>query len=296
MKEVVWTQWADLLVPEGFVSLSPSNCDLDKDDLSEITFYVPQYMGGRRYLEYSKKMPNLRYLQMPNAGVDDAMSYVRPGITLCNARGVHDASTAELAVGLAITARRGFADFAVAQKKGEWAHKRYSSFNDSNIAIIGNGSIANTIKKYLTNFDVTITMFSKSGKNNSELISTLPTKIAEYDVIFLAVPLTDDTRGLLSKELISKMKIGATLVNVARGPVVDTEAMIAALNTGHISAGLDVTDPEPLPANHPLWTAKNCIISPHVGGDSTAFDSRCKKLVEDQLARLSRGEALINII
>jgi len=92
------------------------------------------------------------------------------------------------------------------------------------------------------------------------------------------------------------MKDGSVLVNVARGPIVNTEALIAELNSGRISAGLDVTNPEPLPSDHPLWSAKNCIITPHVGGDSSAFESRGKTLVEDQLKLLARGVQLENIV
>lgn len=296
MTEVIWTQWDDLKVPAGFKKLSPSNCPLDSSDLSEITFYVPKYMSGREGLEYSKKMISLKTLQMPNAGFEDALPYVRVGMTLCNARGVHDASTAELAVGLAIAARRGFADFAMAQIDGKWAHKRYQSLSDSNIAIIGGGSIGQTLRKYLSVFDVQITNFSRSGGNGSKKIQDFDRDIATFDIIFLTLPLNEDSRYFINKSRISAMKNGATLVNVARGAIVETDALISALNQGKISAGLDVTDPEPLPIDHPLWSAKNCVITPHVGGDSTAFDSRCKGLVEEQLQRLARGERLINIV
>lgn len=296
MSEVVWTQWAELQVPEGFTKMSPENCPLDNSDLSKITFYVPTYMSGKSGLEYSRTMGSLKVLQMPNAGYEDALPYLRDGVILCNARGVHDDSTAELAIGLAIAARRGFSDFAKAQAAGEWAHKRYNSFNDTNIAIIGSGSIGQTLRKYLEVFDVKVTNYSRSGANGSTLISELDRNISQYDIIFLVLPLNQDSQNLMDSKRINAMKPGATLVNVARGQIVDTAALIGALNAGKISAGLDVTDPEPLPTGHPLWQAKNCVITPHVGGDSTAFDSRCKKLVENQLLRLANGEALINVV
>jgi len=162
MSEIVWTQWDDLDIPSGFTKLSPISTPLDSADLSQITFYVPQYMGGRSALEYSRKMTSLKYLQVPNAGYDDAIEYLTSGVTLCNARGVHDASTAELAMGLAITARRGFSDFASAQQSGIWAHKRYPSFNDSNIAIIGAGSISTMLQRYLAPYDVNVEIFPEA--------------------------------------------------------------------------------------------------------------------------------------
>ena len=296
MKHVIWSQWDDLVVPDGYTRLSPANCDLSNADLSEITFYVPTYMSGRAGLLPSQKMENLQILQMPNAGYDDALEFVRPGMTLCNARGVHDASTAELAVGLALAVRRGFYDFVRAQDRGEWLHRRYASLNDSNIAIVGFGAIGQTLAKYLGVYDVTITGYSRSGSDGSKKMSELDKDISSYDIIFLILPLNDESRDLFNAERLSKMKDGSLLVNVARGPIVNTDALVAELNSKRIFAGLDVTDPEPLPADHPLWKAPNCIIAPHVGGDSTAFEPRGKRLVEQQLARIASGEGLANIV
>ena len=296
MSHVVWTQWDDLKVPAGYTRLSPANFDLDTEDLSKITFYVPTYMSGRKGLLYTEKMSKLEILQVPNAGYDDALEFLRPGMTLCNARGVHDASTAELAVGLSIAVRRGFNDFVRAQDRGEWIHRRYASLNDSKIAIIGFGSIGKTVAKYLSVYDVEITGYSRSGSDGSKKISELDNEIGTYDIIILVLPLTDESRNMFDAARLAKMKDGALLVNVARGPIVNTEALLAELNAKRLFAGLDVTDPEPLPGDHPLWKAPQCIIAPHVGGDSTAFESRGQRLVEEQLARLASGAGLENII
>ena len=296
MSHVVWTQWDDLKVPAGYTRLSPANFDLDTEDLSKITFYVPTYMSGRKGLLYTEKMSNLEILQVPNAGYDDALEFLRPGMTLCNARGVHDASTAELAVGLSIAVRRGFNDFVRAQDAGEWIHRRYASLNDSKIAIIGFGSIGKTVAKYLSVYDVEVTGYSRSGSDGSKKISELDDEIGTYDIIILVLPLTDESRNMFDAARLAKMKDGALLVNVARGPIINTEALLAELNSKRLFAGLDVTDPEPLPGDHPLWKAPQCIIAPHVGGDSTAFESRGQRLVEEQLARLASGAGLENII
>jgi len=299
MSIVIWSQWDDLEVPSNVKRLSPSNTDLltaAEADLAEITFYVPAYMGGKLALEHSRKMPKMEVMQLPNAGYEDAIEYLIPGSILCNARGVHDASTAELAIGLAITARRGFADFMVAQSKGEWAHKRYPSFSDSKIGIVGWGSIGQTLAHNLSSFDVEVIGFSRSGKDGALTMDKLDALLPSLDIVILVLPLNDESKNLFDARRLALLKDGATIVNVARGPIINSEALIAELNSGRITAGLDVTDPEPLPLGHPLWSAKNCIIAPHVGGDSTAFNRRGKKLVEDQIARYAKGEELINIV
>ena len=138
-EHVVWTQWDDLNVPANFKKLSPTNTPAETGDLSEVTFYVPTYMGGYPALELSKKMPKLQVLQVPNAGYDDALEYLRPGITLCNGRGIHNDSTAELAVGLTIASLRGFVEFVRNQDQGEWVNRNHKSINDCKIGIVGSG-------------------------------------------------------------------------------------------------------------------------------------------------------------
>jgi phosphoglycerate dehydrogenase-like enzyme len=139
-------------------------------------------------------------------------------------------------------------------------------------------------------------MFSRSGQNGSIAISELDSYLPKLDFVFIVIPLNDESRNLFDSKKLSLMKDGAVIVNVGRGPIINTEALLKELNSGRIYAGLDVTDPEPLPSDHPLWKAKNLIISPHVGGNSTAFDSRGKKLIESQLKLLSSGQELNNIV
>jgi phosphoglycerate dehydrogenase-like enzyme len=292
----VWTQWDDLTAPAGITLLSPKNFPLDTSDLSQVDFYVPLYMGGAAALSYAAKMPNLKTLQMLNAGYDDALAYLRPGLTLCNARGVHDASTAELAVGLAIASRRGFPEFMREQIAGRWSHHRKSSLSDSKIGIIGYGSIGKKIAQNLSGFEVSITAFTQSGRDGSLTIDQLDSHLPQLDIVILILPLSDSSRHLFNAKRLAAMKDGALLINVARGPVVDTDALVAELNTGRIYAALDVTDPEPLPAGHALWSAKNLLLVPHVGGNSDAFEPRGRALVESQLKLLAAGSPLEHVV
>jgi phosphoglycerate dehydrogenase-like enzyme len=292
----VWTQWDDLTAPAGITLLSPKNFPLDSSDLSQIDFYVPLYMGGAKALSYAAQMPNLKTLQMLNAGYDDALAYLRPGLTLCNARGVHDASTAELAVGLAIASRRGFPEFMREQIAGNWSHHRTSALSDSKVGIIGYGSIGKKIAQNLSGFEVSITAFTQSGRDGSLAIDQLDAHLPNLDIVILILPLSDSSRHLFNAERLAAMKDGALLINVARGPVVETDALVAELNSGRIFAALDVTDPEPLPAGHPLWSAKNLLLVPHVGGNSDAFEPRGRALIESQLKLLAAGSALEHVV
>ena len=292
----VWTQWNDLNLPAGITHAPTDGIAPAAADLESIEFYVPRYMGGPQAIAMVPQMKSLKVIQSPNAGVDDVLKIRPEGVTLCNAAGVHDASTAELAVGLAIASRRGFAPFAIQQQAQHWQHERMPSLSDSKIAIIGFGNIGKTIMKMLSGFEVTVTPFSKSGRDGSLTFDHFDRLLPTFDVIILIVPLTDQTRHLMNAERLAAMKDGAALINVARGGVVDTEALIRELNSGRITAGLDVTDPEPLPDGHPLWSARNVIITPHVGGDSEAFTPRGRKLVEEQLARFAADEPLLHIV
>lgn len=292
----IWTQWDDLTLPAGVTHLPTDGIEPAASDLDKVEFYVPRYMGGPAAIAMIPEMKSLKVIQSPNAGVDDVLKIRPEGVTLCNAAGVHDASTAELAVALSIASRRGFAAFARDQVEHRWGHERMSSLTDSNIAIVGYGNIGKTIAGMLGNFEVTITAFSKSGRDGALTLDNLDRLLPTFDVIILIVPLNDQTHHLMNATRLAAMKDGAALINVARGPVVDTDALIAELNSGRITAGLDVTDPEPLPVGHPLWSAKNVIITPHVGGDSAAFIPRGRKLVEEQIARYASGQPLHHIV
>lgn len=283
-------------MPTGF-TLLPSNGYLPKSqDLEEIEFYVPAYMSGKDPLKIIPGMSTLKIVQSLNAGYEDVLEYLPRGVVLCNAAGVHDASTAELAIALAIGARRGFSKFAVNQQESRWSHSREQSLTDSVVGVVGYGNIGKLIVSVLRNFETTVYPFSRSGSNDSIEMKYFDDYLPKLDLVILIMPLNENSRNFMSADRLSRMKDGASLVNVARGAVVDTDALVRELNSGRITAGLDVTNPEPLPADHQLWKARNVIITPHVGGDSSAFEPRGRRLVEEQLNRLARKENLINIV
>jgi phosphoglycerate dehydrogenase-like enzyme len=292
----IWTQWSDLTIPPGMTHLDTDGFVPSASQLDDIEFYVPSYMGGIKTLEIIPRMKNLKVVHYNQAGYEDILPHIPQGISLCNGSGLHDVSTSELAIGLAISSRRGFAEFMDNQKKGVWHRTRKPALADAHVGIIGYGHIGKRIASLLEMFETTVTAFTRSGSDGSVKISEFDNYLPDLDVIILILPLTADSKNFMNAARIKKMKDGATLVNVARGAIVDTDALVAELHTGRITAGLDVTDPEPLPAGHPLWSAPNVIISPHVGGDSGAFDPRARKMVQGQLARIAKNEPLANQI
>jgi phosphoglycerate dehydrogenase-like enzyme len=230
------------------------------------------------------------------AGYEDILPHIPQGVILCNGTGVHDVSTSELAVGLTIASRRGFSEFMDNQKKGIWLRTTKPALADAHVGIVGYGHIGKRIASLLEMFETKVTAFTRSGSDGSIKIAEFDDYLPKLDVIILILPLTAESKNFMNANRIKKMKDGATLINVARGAIIDTDALVAELHTGRITAGLDVTDPEPLPAGHPLWSAPNVIISPHVGGDSGAFQPRARKLVQEQLARMVKNEPLVNQI
>lgn len=264
--------------------------------VSEVEFYVPPYRFSAADYELVSLMPRLKVVQTVTAGVDHVRPFVPEGVLLCNGRGIHDASTAELAVALVLASMRGIPGFVRAQDRGEWAPVRAQSFADRTVMILGYGSVGEAIERRLEGFEVDIVRVARSARDGVHGVDELEELLPEADVVILIVPITDETRGLVDAAFLRRMKAGALLVNVARGPVVDTAALLEALNAGHVHAALDVTDPEPIPAGHPLWEAPNLLVSPHVGGASSAMWPRANRLLRRQLQRFAAGEPLGNVM
>jgi phosphoglycerate dehydrogenase-like enzyme len=265
-------------------------------NLSKVGFYVPVYMGTRDSLELIAQMPNLEVVQLLTVGVDAALEYVPEHVSLCNAVGVHDASTAELAVALVLASLRGIDDFARAMPHGEWIHDRRSSLVDRNVLIIGAGGVGQAIAHRLIPFGAEVTLVARSQRPGVVASSELPSLLPEADIVVLAVPLNMHTSGLVDDSFLSRMREGSLLVNVARGGVVDTQALVRHAQQGRIRAALDVTDPEPLPPEHPLWRIPGVLISPHVGGDTSAFLPRARALVEQQISRWRSKDPLMHVV
>jgi phosphoglycerate dehydrogenase-like enzyme len=301
----VWLPWdrpAEFLgeLPKGvevdvFDSYSPS----EPESLAEVEFYVPDYMARNpRVIEVIRDMPSLRVVQTQTAGYENFLPYVPDGVTLCNAHGVHDASTTELAMTLILASYRRIPSAVRAQDRGEWlSYETYDdSLADRTVLIVGYGSIGQTLERRLTPFECEVLRVARQERPGVAAVERLPELLPRADVVVLTTPATPETTRMVDAGFLARMKDGALLVNVSRGVVVDTDALVAELQSGRLRAALDVTDPEPLPAGHPLWSAPNLLITPHRGGASTAFSPRIASLVRDQLTRYVAGEPLANVV
>lgn len=263
-------------------------------DVSEVEFLVPPYMGDPRDLGILRTMPRLSVVQLLTAGYDGALPWIPGGVTLCNAEGVHDASTSELAVGLILASLRGIDDAARAMTTGAWDHGSRVSLADRRVLIVGSGGVGRAIRDRLVPFDVSIRMVARSAREGISGPEELPDLLTQSDIVVIAVPLDDSSRRLVDADFLAQMADGSLLVNVSRGAVADTEAMLNEVS--RLRFALDVTDPEPLPSDHPLWSSPNVLITPHVGGDTSAFLPRARRLVEEQLARWRGGRPLKAVV
>ena len=268
--------------------------DITADDLQRATFFVPIYMGPEANLALMNRMPRLHTCQMLTAGFENALPYLPTGARLYNAAGVHDASTAELAVGLIIANLRGIDEAARDMRLGMWRHRQLPALADKQVLIIGAGGVGEAIRRRLEPFEAEIIMVGRTAREGVSASSELDALLPLADVVILAIPLDDVTTGMVDATFLGRMKDGALLVNVARGRVVRSDDLLAELASGRIRASLDVTDPEPLPVEHPLWSVPGLLVTPHLGGNSSAFLPRARRLVEGQLDRLGRGDPLIN--
>lgn len=268
-------------------------------DPADCAVYVVPYMRGQDVaVRPLDKMPHLRYVQTLTAGIDHmipAVPLLPSGTVVCNARGVHDASTAELALTLALAALRNLPQFVRDQREGRWRPVVHRSLADSHVLIVGYGSIGAAIEERLLPFEVSsVTRVARTARQAPRgavrPLEDLPQLLPEADVVVLSLPLNQRTTGLVDAGFLAAMRDGALLVNVARGGVVDTGALLSEVAAGRLLAALDVTDPEPLPADHPLWQQPGALITPHVGGPTTAFYPRAKRLLRDQLNRWAAGE------
>lgn len=293
---LIHCQWPDLNVPFGFKVISTDLTQLSNQERENIEIYIPKYMGGVEVWSEIANLPNLKVVQLLMAGYDDALPHMRKGLRLCNAKGVHDQSTAELGVALMLAHFLGIKSYVKNMESGRWDGAQRNSLYGKKIAIVGAGSIGTRLKEMLIIFKVECTLFARSAREEIKKMSDFSKQISEFDVVVLTLPLTSESRHLIAKKELSSMKPGALLVNLARGAVVNTGDLICALKEGSITAALDVTDPEPLPSNHELWRCPNVIISPHVGGNSSAFEPQARQFLEEQIKRYADNGALVNEI
>jgi phosphoglycerate dehydrogenase-like enzyme len=266
-------------------------------EATQAQIWVPRTSGAvipdNGFLE---ALPHLRLVQLLSAGAEKFIGRLPDGVVLCNARGAHTLATAEWAVTATLAAQRGIPFFVREQDAGRWSFATHRSLVGARVLVIGAGDIGRRIGRMLAGFDVELTYVARTARDGVRSTADLPQLLPQADVVILIVPVTDETRGMVDAEFLAAMRDGALLVNAARGVVVDTDALVAELTAGRLRAALDVTEPEPLPAGHPLWTAPGLLLTPHVGGEVPETGERSQATVVDQLGRILAGEPLVNVV
>jgi len=263
---------------------------------------IPHLSGGRDVYDRVADCPDLRVIQIPSAGYEHALPFVPPGRKLANARGVHDSRTAEMALALALASQRRLPAFWDAQVRETWEPDHYApSLADRRCLVVGYGSIGAALGARLRACEAEVTGVARSARTAADgtvvhAHDDLPTLLPQTEILFLVTPLTEETEGLVDAAFLAALPDDALVVNVGRGKVVDTDALLAELGTGRLRAALDVTDPEPLPDGHPLWSAPGCLVVPHVAGFALMTDRRYVALVRRQVEAVRHGDDPVNFV
>ena len=265
------------------------------EELLEAEFLVP---GSDEpcVIEALGRMPGLRVIQTLSAGVDWLLPSVPPGVTLCDARGTRDGPVAEWVLGAILASLKHFSEARDSQRSHDWQWREPDELAGKTVLILGYGSIGLTVERLLAASAAEVIRVARHARPGVHTVDELASLLGLADIVVVLLPLTSATEGLLDREMLGCMREGALLVNAARGSIVDTEALLELLRAGHIRAALDVTEPEPLPADHQLWDAPGLLITPHFAGDTRGAQRRAFALVGEQVHRYVRGEPLVNVV
>lgn len=264
-----------------------------------IDIVVPPYMGGTKILRNLESVET-ELVQSQSIGYDGVADVLPAGRVFANATGVHETSTAELVLAMVLASQRELPRLLQNQQHGLWETKPTASLADRRVLIVGYGGVGKAIEERLLPFETTVTRVASTSRTDGNGvvhgIAELPALLPDHDIVIVGVPLSNATRHLIDDAFLSAMPDGGLLVNVARGPVADTEALVRHTGSGRIRAALDVTDPEPLPRDHPLWRTPGVIITPHVGGASSAMRPRMGRLLQRQIDLMLAGEPPVNVV
>jgi phosphoglycerate dehydrogenase-like enzyme len=281
------------------VTYDPNAASLsDQQRTAEV--FLPPYRGSERPFPLVKQLPNLRLVQLLSAGVDEWKPHVPSGVMLANARGAHAGPVSEWILSAILTTYRRWPALIRYQDQHTWAHRLpgtdFETLRSKRVLVLGAGAIGTAVARLLPAFGATATLVGRTARANVCGVDELPALAGEHDILVVICPLTPDTERLVNAKILAAMPDGALLVNAGRGRIVDTEALVAELNSQRLRAALDVTDPEPLPADHPMWKCQGVIVSPHSARTVPETNRLCYKVAAEQVAMLACGETPSNLV
>lgn len=265
-------------------------------DAADAEVLVSPFLATGDVVARAGRMPRLRLVQLLTAGAEAWIGRLPDGVALSDCRGAHGGATAEWIVATLLATYRHLPRFARAQERAQWDYHRTEELAGKRVLIVGAGDVAENTVRRLAPFEVATTLVGRRARDGVHAVGELPALLPEHDACVLIVPLTDATRGLVDSAFLAAMPDGAVLVNAARGPVVDTAALTGALTSGRLRAALDVTDPEPLPADHPLWRAPGLLLTPHVGGSVPLALERAYRVAAEQIRAYAAGATPPNLV
>jgi phosphoglycerate dehydrogenase-like enzyme len=284
-------------LPEGFRADVWIGTTADLPGSTEtVEVVIPPFEIENDQLSVLARLPRLRLVQLESVGADWILPHIPPGVILCNARGAYDSAVAEWIIAAVLAHLRRLPFFAEAQRKGRWEFAPSDSLEGKTVLLVGHGSIGTALEPILGGFGAKVIGVAAHPRPDVHAADELPALVPEADIVVLLLPGTTATKGLVNAEFLGWMRDGTLLVNASRGPVIDTAALLRELRTGRLHAALDVTDPEPLPSGHPLWSAPGVMLTPHVAGSNGRTMAKAMVLARDQLVRYAAGEQLLNIV
>jgi phosphoglycerate dehydrogenase-like enzyme len=266
------------------------------DGAAHAQVIVVTYRDVDRAVALMRTLPRLRLVQTLNAGTEQWRGRLPDGVALSNARGAHGGSTAEWAVAALLSIYRDFSAFAEQQQEQVWRGHVTETLIGRRVLVLGAGDLAVNLRRRLTPFEATTTLVGRRAREGVEGVEALPDLIAEHDAVVVMLPLTDATHHIVDAAFLARMRDGGVLVNAARGGLVDTDALLAELRRGRLRAALDVTEPEPLPPEHPLWRAPGVLITPHVAGATAGSQERGWAVAAEQIAQFAAGREPDNVV
>lgn len=264
--------------------------------LPDAEVLVPGFLVAPDVAAYLDQLPSLRFIQLLTAGAEDWIGKVPAHIMLSVARGAHGGSTAEWTLAALLAVYRDLVSFEREREAGRWARRPTETLIGKKVLVIGAGDLGSQLRRRLTACDAETTLVGSTARDGVHGIAEVPNLLPAHDAVVLMVPLTPATTRMVDADFLSRMRDGAVLVNAARGKVVDTDALVAELASGRLRAALDVTEPEPPPAGHPLWTVPNLLLTPHVAASVDGYQDRAYAVVAAEIARYAAGEKPHNLV
>lgn len=270
--------------------------ELPGDGAGRAQVWIPQGRAQAPEQTFFDALPRLRLVQLQSAGAENFAGRLPAGIALARARGAFTPGTAEWVLAATLAAQRGLPGFVRDQDAGIWSPGVRRTMLGARVVVVGAGDIGQEIGRMMAPFGVDLALVARTAREGVHGVDDLPGLLPGADVVVLVVPATAETRGLVDATFLAAMPDGALLVNAARGVVVDTDALVAELGSGRLRAALDVTDPEPLPPGHPLWSVPNLLLTPHLAGTVPGTRDRVEAVVLDQMSRVLDGRPLEDLV